>query len=410
MWNKTIYQTYECDFDELDESFKRCCNLWKSTYPDWDYRFTNSEERREDVVSILCLSSVETEIYDSYSGVMQADIWRYAVTSVRGGMYADLDSIPISSVEPILHELSDEIELVSLPDGDQRNGKPGSNNCNFILKPNGEIASSLLFGVKQYLEADSKRLQYGLGLSAKNPLTELFADATVLHESKVAKILGPEYVSHSLDYKPNETYRRKYEKPRMPIQRRHVMEINKLHDDVYEMRNFLTLRELGAVHSLIRKTAEEAWFDDEGKKKYGTPDFWFGKNLHFTERTVLDSINEKMRNLLVSYSYYPSTIQLQRYKKGDFIKRHADQWIPDLPYYIGYGFCLYFNDDYEGGELEYPDLGIVVKPKAGSLYVHGGNVVHGSLPVLNDAVRYFSTVFVRGTKESPTKLDADFFD
>ena len=103
-------------------------------------------------------------------------------------------------------------------------------------------------------------------------------------------------------------------------------------------------------------------------------------------------------------------IFLQRYKIGDHIKTHRDQWIPDLPYYIGYGFCLYYNDDYEGGELEYPELGIVVKPKANSLYIHGGHILHGSLPVLNDKIRYFSTVFIHGTEENPTRLNREIFD
>lgn len=187
------------------------------------------------------------------------------------------------------------------------------------------------------------------------------------------------------------------------------MRISKLHDDVYEIRDFLTTQELSEVSYIAENTPEEAWFDDRMREKYEIPDFWFGKNLYFSEKTVFDSINEKMKSLLVSYSYYPPSMHLQRYKKGDFIKHHADQWIPDLPYYIGYGFCLYFNDDYSGGELEYPDLGILVKPQAGSLYVHGGNVVHGSLPVLGDGIRYFSTIFVHGTKESPTRLDGELF-
>lgn len=187
------------------------------------------------------------------------------------------------------------------------------------------------------------------------------------------------------------------------------MQINKLHDDVYEIKNFLTQNEFYEIDNIIRSTPEEAWFDSGMKDKHHIPDFWFGKNLYFTEKTVLDVINERIQNLLESYSYYPASMHLQRYKQGDFIKHHADQWIPDLPYYIGYGFCLYFNDEYLGGELEYPDLNILVKPKAGSLYVHGGHIVHGSLPVLDEGIRYFSTIFVRGTKEAPTKLRQDLF-
>ena len=211
MWNKTIYQTYECDFDELHESFKQCCNLWKSTYPDWDYHFKNSEERREEVINILCLSPIETEVYDNFHGITQSDIWRYSVTSVRGGMYADLDSIPISNIEPVLYGLGSDIELVAFPDGDQRGGLPGSNNCNFILKAQGEIAMSLLSSMKEYFHECDKKLNNNLGIM-QSDFTELFAKVTVSHKSKVAQILDSKYVCHSQDFKPPDEYRSKYEK------------------------------------------------------------------------------------------------------------------------------------------------------------------------------------------------------
>lgn len=187
------------------------------------------------------------------------------------------------------------------------------------------------------------------------------------------------------------------------------MNINKLSDDVYEVENFLTDEELSEVYKIIDETSEDSWFDKEMKEKHQVPDFWFGKNLYFTELTIFDTINNKLRDLFDSYSYYPDSLFLQRYKKGDFIKHHADQWIPELPYYIGYGFCLYFNNDYEGGELDYPDLKITIKPKTNALYIHGGHIVHGSLPVLNDKIRYFSTVFIHGTEKKPTKLKGDLF-
>ncbi len=211
MWNKNIYQTYECDFDELHESFKKCCDLWKSTYSDWDYHFRNSEERREDVIAILCLSPDETKIYDGYTGIIQADIWRYAVTSANGGMYADLDSIPVSNIEPILDELDMNIELVALPDGYQIGGHPGSNNCNFILKAESEIAMSLLSDMKKYFCINAERLNSNLKIR-RLKTAELFADTTVCYRLKVAQILDSQYVLHGEGFKPPQEYRSKYEK------------------------------------------------------------------------------------------------------------------------------------------------------------------------------------------------------
>jgi hypothetical protein len=187
------------------------------------------------------------------------------------------------------------------------------------------------------------------------------------------------------------------------------MEITKLSEDVYEINNFLTGEELEEVCKIINGAKEEDWFSENTTKDKDFADFWEGKNLQPKENAILDIISFKMESLFESYSEYPGKILLQRYKKGDFIKAHTDQWNPDLPYYVGYGLCLYYNDNYQGGQLEYPELGIAVKPKQNSLYVHGGHVMHGSLPVLDDQVRYFSTAFVRGTKDKPTKLRKELF-
>lgn len=188
------------------------------------------------------------------------------------------------------------------------------------------------------------------------------------------------------------------------------MKVIKIHEDVYKIEDFLTEEEFVAVKEIINNTPEESWFDEQVRVEQSIPDFWFGKQLHFVnQKTVFDDINNKMRDLLESYSYYPGSLNLSRYKMGDFIKPHTDQWLPDLGYYIGYGFCLYYNDDYEGGELEYPELGLALKPKANTLYIHGGHILHGSLPVSNDSIRYFSTVFIHGTEDMPTRLRGDIF-
>jgi hypothetical protein len=187
------------------------------------------------------------------------------------------------------------------------------------------------------------------------------------------------------------------------------MKIIRLHQDVYEINEFLTSEELDAVYTIIKNTKEEDWFSEETAKDKDFSNFWDGKNIEFKKETVFDSIRDKMESLFESYSDHPGKILLQRYKEGDFIQLHRDQWNPELPYYIGYGLCLYYNDEYDGGQLEYPEIGLIVKPKANSLYIHGGTVLHGSTPVIGQNIRYFSTAFVRGTEEKPTRLKKELF-
>jgi hypothetical protein len=46
---------------------------------------------------------------------------------------------------------------------------------------------------------------------------------------------------------------------------------------------------------------------------------------------------------------------------------------------------FYWNDDFEGGELYYPQHDIVVKPKPGLAVVHPGDIhyLHGVKPIIS---------------------------
>lgn len=91
------------------------------------------------------------------------------------------------------------------------------------------------------------------------------------------------------------------------------------------------------------------------------------------------------------------------------MQQHRDYWLKHLAEYIRYGIVIYYNDDYQGGEIEYPELDIVYKPKARSLIIHGGNILHGPKRVIGDKVRYFSTAFIRGTVHNPVVLNPEIF-
>lgn len=61
-----------------------------------------------------------------------------------------------------------------------------------------------------------------------------------------------------------------------------------------------------------------------------------------------------------------------------------------------HGLVLYLNDTYKGGEIYYSNLGIALKPEAGSLVIHPGNkeYAHGVMPVLS-GTRYATTAFTK---------------
>ena len=59
-----------------------------------------------------------------------------------------------------------------------------------------------------------------------------------------------------------------------------------------------------------------------------------------------------------------------------------------------FGTIVYLNDDYLGGEIFYPQYGIEVKPKAGSLIIHRGNSdnIHGIKKIIS-GTRYAIPAF-----------------
>jgi len=96
----------------------------------------------------------------------------------------------------------------------------------------------------------------------------------------------------------------------------------------------------------------------------------------------------------ISEFYYLPINSVSR-RIGPGLGVHTDEIHPDHPQYnprekiITHGFVVYINDDYEGGEIFYPQKGLSIKPKPLSLVMHPGNkeYEHGVNEVKN-TVRY----------------------
>lgn len=153
----------------------------------------------------------------------------------------------------------------------------------------------------------------------------------------------------------------------------------------------------------------------QGKSKWTTEDpsdFWDGRYIMVSEIqdfdvNVLIDIEIRARILYenfypqlkdkVSYSYIHS---INRFGTGAEMPVHSDRGPYDTNNDIVHGFVIYLNDDYEGGEIYYPEKGISIKPKKYSLVVHPGNeeYKHG-VSKITRGHRYALTMFVHETLE-----------
>jgi hypothetical protein len=83
-----------------------------------------------------------------------------------------------------------------------------------------------------------------------------------------------------------------------------------------------------------------------------------------------------------------SHVPVKRWNINSYMGPHSDGGYghPNLSFTT----VTYLNDNYEGGEINFPNDNITIKPKAGSLIMFPASTVHEVKPVLN-GVRYTST-------------------
>jgi hypothetical protein len=181
------------------------------------------------------------------------------------------------------------------------------------------------------------------------------------------------------------------------------MKVNLISPDIYEIEDFVTVDQQKKILEYAKSLNESDWWHEEQKDT-----FFYGKQKLNPSKEIFNEINKSVQNLF-SNLLYVGDVALQRVLDKEPMQAHKDYWIKDVDYYIRYGIVIYYNDDYLGGEIEYPELEIIHKPKARSLVMHGGNIVHGPKQVVGDNIRYFSTAFVRGSIDEPVFLNPCIF-
>ncbi len=185
------------------------------------------------------------------------------------------------------------------------------------------------------------------------------------------------------------------------------MKVNKIFEGIIEIEDFVSIKERNSITSFANSIAEDEWF----KQKNNDYNWWHGKvlsNSSLLELKEFDNIYTRIKNLFID-SLEVTGINLNRFKNNDFLGYHTDEWLNNPEYLIRYGIIIYYNDDYDGGELDYKDLNFTYKPKAGSLIIHGGDKLHGTLPVKSNSVRYSSTIFVKESREKSISLNKEVF-
>lgn len=116
-------------------------------------------------------------------------------------------------------------------------------------------------------------------------------------------------------------------------------------------------------------------------------------NEQFEISTILfDSLDKTLEHYFTLYPFAKNAIKSRedmmhvlKYEKSGFLPKHSDHGKSSRVLSV----LLYLNDDYSGGEISWPDIGITLKPEAGSIVYFPANYVftHEVAPI-TDGVRY----------------------
>lgn len=176
-------------------------------------------------------------------------------------------------------------------------------------------------------------------------------------------------------------------------------------ENIHIFEDFIDAEDVEKVSAFSRtinewaNDKEEDEFDENGVCIYDAS-YW---NNRQCSSQILKRISPEIYSLIDKYidkmaitiqSTYGCAVSnrppcIIRWFAGIEQRPHADKQMPDgspnpFPTY-DINSLFYWNDDFEGGELYYPQHDIVVKPKPGLAVVHPGDIhyLHGVKPIIS---------------------------
>lgn len=187
--------------------------------------------------------------------------------------------------------------------------------------------------------------------------------------------------------------------------------------EIFVVRNFMLPSEIDALMSQFRAMSEDDWkrqytesLYEFIRTQYGVATFeeaqalghrididsnWVDKNALIYSVDVSMALNQRLSKLFESKHdlEFRGVGSVQRQYEGVRLNEHLDSESNPL---VAYACVIYVNDDFTGGELNFPELGFRYKPEAGALIVFPSKpgYLHGVLPVGAGPTRYALPAFV----------------
>lgn len=193
--------------------------------------------------------------------------------------------------------------------------------------------------------------------------------------------------------------------------------LEKIGQDIYVYKNFLSKENLQEYENIIKDITENDWIDATTFNK---------PTLHTYGRHHLGKILKKIQDDLLPEGYYlEHTPSINRMKLGMGMDVHSDDCphckkikYPDLEITekekircVKYGIVVYLTR-FTGGEIYYPEQGIIFSPNPGDLIMHGTSIdcKHGVKPVVSGSRITMSPYIVEFIEQKDAEKQKIFWE
>jgi hypothetical protein len=190
--------------------------------------------------------------------------------------------------------------------------------------------------------------------------------------------------------------------------------------EVWLVENFVSDEDIQEVFDFVAAKTDEDWLNhymdhlrDRAEREFGTRDVeslnkegkfeitfdWADKTIMLPDLSIIQKVNKEIARI-ASYDsnlYYEGSSTLQRQYEGSDLKVHVDNHVDP---YVAYAAVVYLNDDYSYGEVIFPEQGLELKPKPGSMlfFSSGETHPHGVNPPGPGPYRYVIPCFIKQTE------------
>jgi predicted 2-oxoglutarate/Fe(II)-dependent dioxygenase YbiX len=141
---------------------------------------------------------------------------------------------------------------------------------------------------------------------------------------------------------------------------------------------------------------------------------WDGKvvysekfHAHLTAAALLSQWREKAKAIVAAHAAAPvrsDALLVMRWDEGDHLDPHYDDrnmdGTPNWSSWREWAGLVYLNDDFAGGEIHLPELGVEYKPRAGSFCFFPASRLHG-VKRIEQGKRYTCAQWFNRIKDSP---------